>query len=84
MWTNFFNFCFRNNISNFVVLSQTDVKCTWSIKKGPALEQYQPMPLMETACFEEVTPCVVDEELSKYFEKILLEASPHSALTKHR
>jgi hypothetical protein len=43
------------------------VKCTWSIKKGPALEQYQPMPLMETACFEEVTPCVVDEELSKYF-----------------
>jgi hypothetical protein len=39
------------------------------------------MPLMETACFEEVTPCVVDEELSK---KILLEASPHSALTKHR
>jgi hypothetical protein len=84
MWTNFFYFCLRNSISNFVVLSQTDVKCTWSIKKGPALEQYQPMTLMETACFEKVTPCVADEELSKYFEKMLLEASPHSAPAKHR
>jgi hypothetical protein len=32
-------FCFRNDINQFEILSQTE-KCAWSRKKGPSLAQY--------------------------------------------
>lgn len=79
---------FRNDICSLDLLSQTDVKCTWKIKKGPSLAQYQPKPLLETACFKEGQEKIkrpqVSAELKNYFIRTLLDACPNSAIACHR
>ncbi|GLV33247.1 hypothetical protein CBL_08415 [Carabus blaptoides fortunei] len=44
----------RNDISEFNVISQTDMKCVWAFKKQCVVENYNTLPLLETPCYNSV------------------------------
>ena len=76
-------------MSQFNIISQTDKKCAWNARKGPALAQYVPMPLKETKCFESTQLGQGQENKIKRISEeeiveMLMIACPNSAITKHR
>lgn len=81
------SFRFRNDVSEFNVISQTDMKCVWAFKKQCVVENYNTLPLLETPCYKSVpstSKTELEPQLVNKFREMLEIACPQSALTKHK
>lgn len=77
--------CFRENLQELEVVSQTDLKCVWSKQKNVVKDKYQAIPLIEMPCLKKKKTQkneninVDGEKIYKFFVSRL----PDSGLAKH-
>lgn len=78
--------CTRVDLETFEIISQTDLKCTWSKQKSMTEEKYQAVSIHKMPCLKDMTEdkemqLVVDE--NKMYD-FFVQQLPSSALAKHR
>ncbi|XP_045460370.1 uncharacterized protein LOC123670845 [Harmonia axyridis] len=79
----FFLFCFRENLEDLEIISQTEMKCVWSAQKHLTNEKYKAVPIKDMPCFQnKIEQCELEVDDDKMYN-FFISQLPESAISKH-